>query len=262
MNATSSSLDIDLLLAELAGERADHQRRAEIGLHLAQIGDPRCGVGLVNDIPDILWRTIPAGELQRHDSWPCRLSAFQMAAYPVTNAQFGAFVSAKDGILVDRWWDGLVKDWPLRSDRVRDYGNFPATNVTWDEATAFCRWLGEKLGREVRLAEEWEWQWAAQSARPDFSYPWGSKWREGTANTREAWLGCTTAVGLYPGGQTLQGVFDLVGNVWEWCRNSYVEDADRRRQVHSWRSVRGGSCLDPSVYARAAYPAATHEQIG
>ena len=93
----------------------------------------------------------------------------------------------------------------------------------------------------MRLPDEWEWQWAAQSARPDFTYPWGSEWRDGVANTDEAGIGRTTAVGVYPGGGSRQGVYDLCGNVVEWCRNQYSQRQDRGTAETGTRVVRGGS---------------------
>lgn len=43
-------------------------------------------------------------------------------------------------------------------EQLRRYGSYPADNVSWFDATAFCRWLSAKLGFEVRLPDEWEWQ--------------------------------------------------------------------------------------------------------
>jgi len=145
-----------------------------------------------------------------------------MAAYLVTYAQYQAFLDAEDGYRSDRWWKDLHKETePGR--QLRRYASYPAHHVSWHDATAFCRWLSAKLGFEVRLPDEWEWQWAAQSARPDFVYPWGPAWREGAANTRESGISRTTAVEMYGEGRSLQAVQDLAGNVWEWCRNEHSD---------------------------------------
>jgi formylglycine-generating enzyme required for sulfatase activity len=123
--------------------------------------------------------------------------------------------------------------------------------VSWFDATAFCRWLSARLGAEVRLPDEWEWQWAAQSARPEYAYPWGPEWRDGLANTYESGIGRTTAVGMHPGGRSLQGVYDLAGNVWEWCRNQYENPGDTDPGGDGSRVLRGGSWNDGRDSARA-----------
>jgi formylglycine-generating enzyme required for sulfatase activity len=80
-----------------------------------------------------------------------------MAAYPVTDAQFQAFLDAEDGSGAEDWWTDLRKVEPVVG-RSRRHGHYPMTDVSWHEATAFCRWLTQRLGSEVRLPDEWEWQ--------------------------------------------------------------------------------------------------------
>ena len=132
---------------------------------------------------------------------------------------------AHDGLLQawrrldnNAWWSGLKRR-PREGWNAERRGNYPATRLSWHDATAFCRWLGARLGLDVRLPEEWEWQWAAQSALEDFVYPWGCDWLPARGNTDEAGIGRTMAVGINPAGQSLQGVSDLAGNTWEWCRS-------------------------------------------
>ena len=120
------------------------------------------------------------------------------------------------------------------------------TNVSWYDATAFCLWLRTRTKEEVRLPDEAEWQWAAQSARPDYAYPWGSDWDESRANTHEAGPRRLAAAGLYPLGRSDQDVEDLAGTVWEWCENWY----DDKRES---RVLRGGSWGYYLEYARAGY---------
>jgi formylglycine-generating enzyme required for sulfatase activity len=171
--------------------------------------------------------------------------SYSFPAYPVTYAQYRAFLDAADGYQDARWWVGLTQaSEPGRQQR--PYASYPADHVSWHDATAFCRWLSARLGHEVRLPDEWEWQWAAKSARH-----WGSEWRDGVANTYEAGIGRTTAVGVYPGGRSRQGVYDLCGNVREWCRNQYSQRQDRRPAKTGSRVVRGGSWSGTRHEARA-----------
>ncbi len=113
--------------------------------------------------------------------------------------------------------------------------------MSWYDAMAFCRWLSQRHGSEIRLPLEWEWQQAATGGRAENLYPWGTKWDGGRANTKESHLNRTVAVGLYPHGASAQQVMDLSGNVWEWCLNGYDEPKshDITRKVR--RVLRGGS---------------------
>ncbi|MGE5154368.1 MAG: SUMF1/EgtB/PvdO family nonheme iron enzyme [Bdellovibrio bacteriovorus] len=242
----------DWLAAELACGRLTLVQREEVGLRLAQLGDPRPGVGLRDRIPAIRWCAIPSGEVrvEGHGIFP--VPALRISAFPVTQAQFESFLDADDGFGRHHWWEGLSRS-ATRGDRLPRHGNYPATQVSWHDATAFSRWLSERLGYRVRLPDEWEWQWAAQSARPGFVYPWGRDWRDGHANTEEAGLGRVTAVGLLPHGLSLQGAYDLAGNVWEWCRNRYDQPRVTVADTSSPRVLRGGSWRVNRGFARADF---------
>ncbi|MDX1653708.1 MAG: SUMF1/EgtB/PvdO family nonheme iron enzyme, partial [Candidatus Competibacteraceae bacterium] len=86
---------------------------------------------------------------------------------------------------------------------------------------------------------------------PENKYPWGAKWEEGRANTDESGLGRTTAVGMYPGGASRQGVMDMVGNIREWCFNK-SEKPRETELFEAPRVVRGGSWYGNALDARAA----------
>ncbi len=141
-------------------ERADWGRR----IHKQ---DPRPGVGLRSDgLPDIDWVDIPDdGEWTYQAGTHRGVPAFRISRYPVTYAQFQAFVEAEDGFSNPRWWDELGAD----DEHKREPGeqrfkflNHPRNNVSWYDAVAFCRWLNDKLGYEVRLPTEQEWEKAAR----------------------------------------------------------------------------------------------------
>jgi len=237
-------------LAELQQPSTTHQRRSEIGQMLAEAGDPRPGVGVIHGVLDIVWREIPGGEVEITKQGRFRVEPFLMAAYPVTGAQFQAFVDAQDGYADARWWQDLQRQ-EVDADALKVLPNHPVTRVTWYGATAFCRWLSERVGYEVRLPDEAERQWAAQSAEANFAYPWGAQWKRGAANTSEAELERTTAVGMYPGGESRQHVADLAGNVWEWCRNWYQNPLETGAAAEASRVLRGGSWFLDRERARA-----------
>ena len=215
----------------------------------------REGVGVIDGIPDILWRAVPGGEVEidGHGRFP--VEPFHMAAFPVTNAQFRAFLDADGGHSNDRWWQGLAADRDDRKPAKPTWSepDHPRETLNWYEAVAFCRWLSEKLGYEVRLPDEHEWQWAAQSARDDFVYPWGLNWKDGVANTRESGAGRTTAVTAHPAGDSGQGVAGLTGNVWEWCRSEYEDPKRGRPDGRRPRVVRGVSWFNNLDGARADF---------
>ncbi|PTQ76226.1 hypothetical protein C8R26_12140 [Nitrosomonas oligotropha] len=96
------------LLEELNTDETPHQRREEIGLRLNQMGDPRRGVGLnEKGLPDMVWISIPAGEVtletESRERFP--VPPFRLVRYPVTWAQYRAFLDAEDGYCNPAWWE-------------------------------------------------------------------------------------------------------------------------------------------------------------
>ena len=98
------------LLAELLCGETDHARREAIGMRLCEIGDPRPGVGVIDGVPDILWCEVPGGEVFIEDAGSFAVAPFRIAAYPVTYAQYRAFLDAADGYRDVCWWVGLTQE--------------------------------------------------------------------------------------------------------------------------------------------------------
>jgi formylglycine-generating enzyme required for sulfatase activity len=144
----------------------DHETRDTVGRHLAVLGDPRPGVGVREDgTPDIDWVAIPGGEVElEQGAGKAQVESFHMSRYLVTNAQFQAFVDAHDGYGKSDWWEGVPEDANVSPAKPRwPEPNRPRETVSWYEAVAFCRWISARLGVEVRLPTEYEWQQAATS---------------------------------------------------------------------------------------------------
>ncbi|MBN1641156.1 MAG: SUMF1/EgtB/PvdO family nonheme iron enzyme [Anaerolineae bacterium] len=251
---------VQRLVGVLADASLPASARVQAGDDLARLGDPRPGVGLRRDsVPDIAWCEAPAGpftmgsgdvdemaytrEKPQHDA---DLPAFRIAKYPVTVAQYDAFV--RDGGYSDTWracW--TEAGWAWKGDRTApdryggpfDLPNHPVVMVSWYEAIAFCRWLtvrlrdaGELAADEVvTLPREAQWEKAARGTDGRI-YPWGDAFDAGKANTAETGIGSTSAVGCFPAGVSPCGSLDMAGNVWEWCRTAwqgsyeaYVDDS-------------------------------------
>ena len=233
--------------------------RAAVGRALGRLGlDDRMGVGLnAEGVPEIDWVSIPGGEFVYQEGEHRSLAPFRIARYPVTHAQFQAFLDAEDGYGDDRWWAGLKS--PDRTPKRARWAiaNHPRETVSWFEAMAFCAWLGHRFSVELRLPTEWEWERAARGT-DGRSYPWGSDYQAGCANIDETWdevgphsLSRTSAVGIYPGGASPEGVLDLAGNVWEWCLNEYAKPERVGRGGSVSRVLRGGSWVGAQGFARA-----------
>lgn len=146
--------------------------------------------------------------------------AYRIGRYPVTNAEYRAFVRA-------------TGHEPARYDGPPGH---PVTSVTWHDAVAYCEWVGGRLPSE----EEWE---RAARGTDGREYPWG-EWEKGRCNSYEAGAGGTTLVGRHsPGGDSPDGCADMAGNVWEWM-------ASERESGN--RVLRGGSWLDSRRSCRCA----------
>lgn len=166
----------------------------------------------------------------------------------------------------------------------------PVVGVNWYEASAYCSWLTSRLNHTtlpfkiwptktvdvarqqskhivVRLPSETEWEKAARGPQ-GWRWPWGNEWQADRANTEEAHLRETCAVGCFPGGDSRFGAADMAGNVWEWTRSrwgkrstskpdyGYPYNKDDGREDldgSDLRVVRGGSWSGSQKFARCAF---------
>ena len=241
------------LLEELNDLATRHHRRVQIGDRLAREGDGRPGVGLGQDgLPDIVWCDVPGGEISLEGcAGSCHVEPFQISKYPITWAQYSAFLQAPDGFQNPQWSEGLAPHAEHAGGGRKRPANHPAENVSWFDTVAFCRWLSGRFGYEVRLPTEWEWQQAATGGDPARSYPWGAEWDARRANTLESSLQRTTAVGMYPHGASPVGAQDMSGNVYEWCVNEHENPEKVGLGGSAPRAVRGGSWQWEPKYAGA-----------
>jgi formylglycine-generating enzyme required for sulfatase activity len=132
---------------------------------------------------------------------PIWLPTFYIDVYPVTNAEYARFLAATAHTPPPHWTDGRPPE---------DLGDHPVVFVTWNDATAYGEWAGKSLPSGQ------QWEKAARGTRGTV-YPWGDQPTPAKCNVRENGVGSTTAVTCYQSGVSPYGVFDLCGNIWEWC---------------------------------------------
>ena len=171
---------------------------------------------------------IPAGEFQmgsndgEDDEKPVHtvyVDVFYMDKHEVTNAQYKKFMDANPQWQKDRipkiYHDGnYLKDWN-GNDYPDGKGNHPVVNVSWYGSMAYAKWMGKRLPTEA------EWEKSARGGLAGQKYPWGNTIKPSNANYYRS-IGDTTPVGQYA--PNVYGLFDMAGNVSEWCLDGYHKD--------------------------------------
>ena len=182
---------------------------------------------------------------------------FFMGKYPVTQKQWRA-VAALEKVNID-----------LKSDPSRFKGdNLPVECVSWNDAREFCARLSRMANKTYRLPSEAEWEYACRGgtttpfycgetistdlANYDGNYTYGQGQK---GQYREK----TTEVGIFPANPF--GLYDMCGNVWEWCEDGWHENyINAPTDGSAWtglsseyKLLRGGSWDFFPSYCRSAY---------
>lgn len=139
------------------------------------------------------------------------------------------------------------------------YANHPVVQVSWKDAMAYCEWLSRKMGYQISLPTEAQWERAARgSGKAYYRYPWGNEADLNRMNFAETGIGTTSPVGCFPSGKTAIGCMDMIGNVREWCldwKGAYSSDSTdnpmgpKKGESHI---IRGGSWKLDSGQCRSA----------
>jgi formylglycine-generating enzyme required for sulfatase activity len=168
------------------------------------------------------------------------LPPFQIARDPVTVGEFEEFLD-DGGYSQRKYWEaggyGLYGTAPENWEEQLRYPARPVGAVSWHVAMAFCAWAEHALPME----EQWE---ASARGKEGRRYPWGGESPNSQRLNSKGEIGHPTPPGIFPLGSTPNpdGICDLAGNVWEWCRNDptgSAENADVPTGVS--RVSRGGS---------------------
>ncbi len=174
--------------------------------------------------------------------------AFALGRYPVTFADYDVFARERSRALPD--------------DESWGRDNRPVINVSWEDAAAYSQWLSDQTGRNYRLPSEAQWEYAARAGTTS-RYWWGDEPGKNRGNFFDSgsqWSGKQTSpVGAFAANPF--GLFDVHGNVWEWCLDNWHANYNEAPNDGSaWitnekepRSLRGGSWGLDTGSARAGY---------
>jgi len=173
----------------------------------------------------------PDDKLTQSDEFPLHevyLDGYYIYLNEVTVRQFREFVR-ETRYFTTAEKRGAAKNWKSDGPQINLYG--PVTNVTYEDAAAYCKWAGGRLPTEA------EWEKAARGAFDTRLYPWGNKWNKNLFNSgfldQKIWrrirpwnavYRTTCNTGCFFEGSSPYEVQDLMGNAWEWCSDYFASD--------------------------------------
>ncbi|MEX2142759.1 MAG: SUMF1/EgtB/PvdO family nonheme iron enzyme [Pirellulales bacterium] len=189
-----------------------------------------------------------------------RVDSLYMDRYPVTNEQYQAFVDAGGYEQSSIWHPEIlpaVLDFVDKSGmpgpRYWENGRYPpgkakhpVTGVSWYEASAYARWIGKRLPSDAEWVKAASWPVAVgNSTRRQRRYPWGQAMDRERANLWSAWCGGAVSVEEFPEGVSVGGVYQLIGNVWEWTLGDFDSASDdvppEELEQGTLKNIRGGA---------------------
>ncbi len=223
----ASNLDAELLAG--ASEQLDRQ--------MALVPDGE--VALEPTLPGI--DPSAADDGAAHIGLVLQVAAAYLDRYPVTNRQFQAFVDS-GGYEQIAIWDQIV--WPAVLDFVDATGrpgprywregrfptgreDHPVVGVCWYEAAAFARWVGKRLPTDAEWVKAAGWPVHLGPGNcVQRRYPWGNTMDRNRVNLWGSGPGETVAVEEHAAGVSVGGVYQLIGNVWEWTADDFHLPSD------------------------------------
>ena len=176
-----------------------------------------------------------------------KIDRFAMGKYEVTFAEYDKFTNAT----------GRKKS----DDEGWGRGNLPVINVSWNDATAYAKWLSDQTGHTYRLPTEAEWEYAARAGTTT-KYWWGDSIGANKANCGSDCgdsFKYTAPVGSFAANSW--GLHDTAGNVWEWVQDWYGSSYYSSRPPNNptgpstgrYRVLRGGCWFNGASYVRTAF---------
>ena len=224
---------------------------------------------------------------------PVVLRPFSIDVFPVTNDMFAEFVRstgyvteaeqfgwsfvfwahlpqdridelAEDTVAAAPWWckvSGAKWNTPEgRGSQISARGNHPVVHVSWNDAAAYCKWIGRRLPTEA------EWEYSARGGLQQGIFPWGDELCPDGKHMSNIWQGefpshdsaddgyaGTCPVDAFP--PNAYGIYSAIGNVWEWCSDWFGVDHAASEAENpsgpaegSARTMKGGSFLCHESY--------------
>lgn len=216
---------------------------------IEEAGEPMQGIRVLVD--GSLLDLVPGGNYQLGDNnrlncghHRVSLSPYRICRFPITNWQYARFLNEHPGISRPLGW----------GDPGCSHPDQPVVGVVYEDALAYCRWVGMSLPTEA------QWEVAARGCDLRI-YPWGNEYPTSSHANFGGESG-PSPVDAHPLGEGPFGTLGMAGNVWEWCLDSWSSKAyqSRGRVTDPWEStpsniavVRGGSwkSLEPSLHTAA-----------
>ncbi len=247
------------VFTDILGELAHQRRRQGVATELATTR----ARATAKVIPGMVF--VPAGpfvmgDSQGHpDEGPVHgidLPAYYIDRFEVTVAEYKKFIRG-GGYRNRKHWSEAGWKWRVDYDvskpkswssKLRD--NLPVFGVSWFEAQAYARWTGKQLPTEA------QWEKAARFTLPS-RYPWGNTMIDEVNCLGQSVYG-PISVTDFPRNVSIVGCHQMSGNVSEWCRDWYEEDAYRRSNRSTpkngvYKVLRGGSFFDLADASRVSF---------